>query len=333
MNAVLLMGYGGPTDPSEIRPFLERIARGRPVSAERLAKVEAQYHTVGGRSPFNALTFAQAAALARRLADDGLALPVYAGMRSWHPFLHETLARMRADGVRRAVGIVLAPQRSEESWDRYLRAAEAAQLDGLPELLFVEPWHNRPEFLTAQADRVCDATGYQPGGWPDRSALIFSAHSIPTRLADQCQYREEVEAGAKGVADCLGATTWTVAYQSRSGDPSTPWLEPDVNDAIRALASQGVSEVVFVPIGFVCDNVEVLYDLGIQASATARACGIRPVCAGAVGEHPAFIGLLADLVRRRLESAASGQSGTTRPDRPAATLPAQVGERIVDRAG
>ncbi|GIW06732.1 MAG: ferrochelatase [Dehalococcoidia bacterium] len=302
MNAVLLIGYGGPTDPSHIRPFLEGIARGRPLSEERLAKVEAQYQAVGGFSPFNALTFGQAAALKRRLAELGFPLPVYAGMRSWHPFLRETLQQMRADGVRRAVGIVLAPQRSEESWDRYLRAAEEARLDGLPELVYVEPWHDRPEFVEAQADRVIEAAGYAPGHWPETSVLVFSAHSIPTRLAEECRYREEIAAGAEAVAARLGVGRWRVAYQSRSGDPRTPWLEPDVNDVIRDLAQQGVDEVILVPIGFVCDNVEVLYDLGIQARATALECGVRPVCASTVGEHPAFITLLADLACSKLAS-------------------------------
>jgi ferrochelatase len=333
MNAVLLIGYGGPTNPSEIRPFLEGIARGRPVSAERLANVESQYHAVGGRSPFNALTFAQAAALEHRLAGDGLPLPVYVGMRSWRPFLHETLARMRVDGIRRAVGIVLAPQRSEESWDRYVRAAEAARVEGLPELRYVEPWHDRPEFVTAQVDRIREATGHQPGAWPASSALIFSAHSIPTRLAEACQYREEVGAGAKAVADRLGAPAWTVAYQSRSGDPNTPWLEPDVNDAVRDLASRGLAEVVFVPIGFVCDNVEVLYDLGIQACATARECGIRPVPASTVGEHPAFIGLLATLVRSRLAGWGSAETACARGGSSAASLATEVSQHVVDRAG
>jgi ferrochelatase len=300
MNGVLLIGYGGPTDSSHIRPFLEGIARGRPVSPERLAKVEAQYHAVGGRSPFNALTFGQAHALGRRLTDLGVPLPVYVGMRSWHPFLRETLAQMRADGITQAVGIVLAPQRSEESWDRYLRAADEARLGGEPELVYVEPWHDRPAFVEAQAARVLEATGRQPGRWPTTSVVVFSAHSIPTRLAEACRYREEIAAGAAAVAARLGADRWAIAYQSRSGDPRTPWLEPDVNDVIRELAASGAEEVVLTPIGFVCDNVEVLYDLRIQARETALACGVRPICASTVGDHPAFIGLLAELVLERL---------------------------------
>ncbi|MCL6648080.1 MAG: ferrochelatase [Chloroflexi bacterium] len=300
MNGVLLIGYGGPTHPSHIRPFLEGIARGRPVSPERLARVEAQYQAVGGVSPFNRLTFGQAAALRACLAARGLPLPVYVGMRAWHPFLAETLAQMRQDGIQRAVGIVLAPQRSEESWNRYLRAAEAARQDGLPEIGYVAPWHNRAGFLDAQAERVWEALGQRETPWPADWALVFSAHSIPTQLAEQSCYCEEIAASAADVAARLGARHWRVAYQSRSGDPRTPWLEPDVNPVIAEVAATGARGVVVVPIGFVCDNVEVLYDLGIQARATAAEYGLQFVLASTVGEHPAFISMLADLVAARL---------------------------------
>jgi ferrochelatase len=294
-TAILLIGYGGPTRPEEILPYLEGIAHGRGVPRERLERVAAQYHRVGGRSPFNELTERQAAALRRQLADLGSPLPVYVGMRSWHPILAETLAQMRDDGIDEAIGIVLAPQRSDESWERYHRAVDAARAEvpDAPSVAYADPWHTHDGFLDAAAEHVRAATRFD--NWPSDVPLIGTAHSIPTRLADESRYREEIAETTAGIADRVGAARWMVAYQSRSGDPRTPWLEPDISDVLTDLAGEGVREVVVTPVGFVCDNVEVLFDLGIQARETAGRFGLRFTRPEAVGDHPAFVAMLAEL--------------------------------------
>jgi len=304
VDAVLLIAFGGPERMEDVRPFLDNVLRGRPVPPDRYEAVVHHYELIGGGSPLNALTFQQADALRAELATAGPRLPVYVGMRCWSPYLADTLARMRADGVRRALGIVLAAHRSEASWQRYTVAVDAARAtlgEGAPSVEYVAPWFDHPLFVEAVASRVEDALAmFSDAGGGEGIGLLFTAHSIPLAMASESPYVEQLEASCRLVAERLGYADWTLAYQSRSGSPRDPWLEPDVNDAIRALAGRGVRRVVLVPIGFACDHVEVLYDLDIEAAATARAAGVEMARAGTVKDHPAFIRMLAAVVRARV---------------------------------
>lgn len=298
-DAVLLIGFGGPTRPDEICPFLQNVVRGRRVPPERLEEVAHHYEAIGGRSPFNELTFRQAEALRRALAERGRALPVYVGMRNWSPYLADALAEMRRDGVRQAVGVVLAPHRTAASWEQYHQnVAEAREQvgEGAAAVEYLGPWHTHPEFMEAMAARVEEATGYTRGAWPAAVPLRFTAHSVPAEMGNASGYPQQLAESAAGIAALLGAERWGLAYQSRSGDPRQPWLEPDVNDVIRADAAAGVRELVLVPAGFICDHVEVLYDLDVEARATAAEAGIRLHRAGTVGDHPRFIAMLAELI-------------------------------------
>jgi ferrochelatase len=300
-DAVLLVAFGGPTAPAEIRPFLENVARGRRIPAERLDEVAHHYERMpGGRSPLNDRTFAQARALAAALERAGRAVPVFVGMRNWHPFLHETLAEMAGRGVRRALGIILSPLRTEASWDRYMRdVAEArAPTTGAPEIVFAPTWSAHPRFLDAVADRARRAFEDVPEGERRWTPLVFTAHSIPVPMADASPYVTELTAAARAVAARLDHPRWALAYQSRSGNPGDPWLEPDILDVLKSLAGDGERHVVVVPIGFVCDHVELLYDLDVEAAAAARALGLALHRASAVNDHPAFIAMLVDLVRK-----------------------------------
>lgn len=300
-DSVLMIGFGGPTRASEIRPFLQNVVRGRNVPPERLEEVAHHYEAIGGSSPYNELTLQQAEALRARLETMGLPLPVHVGMRNWHPFLWETIAVMRQDGLQRAVGIILAPHRAQTSWERYQldvqRAREAN--GGGPEVDYLGPWHRHPLFLEAVAQRVEEASGHRRGAWPAAVPLVFAAHSIPVSMAETCHYAEEISESAAGVAEILWTSDWSVSYQSRSGDLRTPWLEPDVNDVIREQGARGVRELVVVPIGFLCDHVEVLYDLDVEARQTAADTGVTLRRAGTVGTHPRFIEMLAELVQRK----------------------------------
>lgn len=299
-DAVLLIAFGGPECMNDVRPFLANVLRGRRVPPERIEEVVHHYELFDGHSPLLELTLRQAQALQADLAARGPGIPVYAGMRNWTPYLHETLARMRSDGVRRALGIVMAPHRSYSSWDQYLEnvvEARARVGEGVPDVDYPGPWFDHPGFIEAQADRIAGAMSAVPVEHRDHPVLIFTAHSIPSAMASQAPYADQLATSARLVAARLGRTRWSVAYQSRSGDPRVPWLDPDINDEIRALARNGDRAVVVVPIGFVVDHMEVLYDLDTEARHTARDAGMAFFRAGTVMDHPAFIRMLGDLVR------------------------------------
>jgi ferrochelatase len=219
---------------------------------------------------------------------------VFVGMRNWHPFLRDTIADMAGRGHRHVLAIILSPLRCEASWDRYQRdVAEAcAGVPKPPAIRFAPAWSSHPSFIAAVTDRTRVALA----GSAEAAPLVFTAHSIPTAMAAASPYVEELTAAAQAVAGQLGARAHEIAYQSRSGSPQEPWLEPDVNDTLRRLAAAGASEAVAVPIGFVCDHVEVLYDLDVEARATAAALGLTLRRASAVNDHPEFVAMLADLV-------------------------------------
>jgi len=278
------------------------VLRGREhrIPAERIEEVVRHYETIGGRSPLNEITLRQAARLETALRADGPPLPVFVGMRNWAPYLADTLARMTEAGMRQAIGVILAPHEVEASRTRYLEtidAARAALGPRAPTMRYVAPWYAHPLFVTAVADAVVAALVTIPAARRAAAPLVFTAHSVPVAMASRAPYVEQLTASARAVAERLGRARWQLAFQSRSGSPREPWLEPDVNDALRALAADGAEDVVVVPVGFVCDHVEVLYDLDVEARATAQQLGLGFVRASTVNDHPVFIRMLADLVR------------------------------------
>jgi len=299
VDSVLLLGFGGPTRPEEILPFLRRVAEGRGIPEERLAEVEHHYLAVGGRSPYNEQTELLRAALEERLRTHGPGLPVYTGMRNWHPFLVDTFRAMHADGRRRCVGVILATHRSEASHPRYLadvaRAAEEAGTPA-PGLDLLPPWFDNSRFHAAVAARVEEGSPYRRGAWPAAVPLVFTAHSIPARMAESSTYVSDVRRSCEGAARLLGASSWRIAYQSRSGDPRTPWLEPDINDVLRDVAAGGARQVVVHAIGFLSDHVEVLYDLDVEARGTANALGLTLHRTPCVGAHPEFVALIGESI-------------------------------------
>jgi ferrochelatase len=301
VDAVLLIAFGGPERPEDVLPFLQIVTAGRPVPPGRLEEVARHYERIGGRSPLGALTRRQAEALCAALAGAGRALPVHVGMRNWQPFLHETLAAMKDAGVRRACGIILSSLQTETSWSRYLGDVTAAREKvgpDAPEIVFAPPWGDHPRFIEAMADRTRAALDAVPPPRRAAARLVFTAHSVPVSMAAGSPYTAQLEMAAGLIAAALGRARWSVAYQSRSGSPREPWLEPDIADAIRALAAEGARDVVVAPVGFVCDNVEVLHDLDVEARAVATAAGVGFHRASAVNDHPAFIAMLVDLVAR-----------------------------------
>jgi len=299
-GAVILIGFGGPTSPAEIRPFLDRVTAGRPIPRERYEEVVHHYEAIGGRSPFNEITKRQAAALSERLAREGVKIPVVVGMRNTPPWLEDTLGELGRGGVRRALGFVLAAHRCEASWERYLRNVDEARErvgPSAPAVDYLGEWHAHPLFIEAAADRVAEALARLEPAARERAQLIFTAHSIPAAMAAASPYVEQLRESARLIVQRLGRPQWTLAFQSRSGSPRDPWLEPDVCDVLCGLKGR---TAVVAPIGFVCDHVEVLYDLDVEAARVAREADVTMVRAATVGEHPRFIEMMATLIRERL---------------------------------
>jgi ferrochelatase len=300
-DSVLLIAFGGPEKPEDIRPFLQKVAEGRPIPPERLEEVARHYEAIGGRSPLNELTRLQAEGLRRVLRRDGRFERVYVGMRNWRPYLQDALVEMKRNGHLRALGIILSAFQTEASWERYMADVAGARAKvgaGCPEVAFAGPWADHPLFLEAMADRARKALEEVPPERRTAAQLVFTAHSVPVAMAEGSPYVTQVQSAAAAIAGRLGHRGWSVAYQSRGGSPREAWLEPDIADVLRALGREGASDVVVAPIGFVCDHVEVLYDLDIQARELARACGITLHRALTANDHPAFVEMLADLVRK-----------------------------------
>jgi protoporphyrin/coproporphyrin ferrochelatase len=296
-DAVLLVGFGGPTQPDEIRPFLENVTRGRPIPPARLEEVVHHYEAIGGRSPYNELTFRQARALRAALEREGPAIPVYAGMRNWAPYVKDVMREIADRGAGRIFCFPLAPHRSAASWDRYRETVSEALAGlgrGAPLAEYSQPWHAHPLFVRAVASRVADATAGMSASERARVNLIFTAHSIPAAMDAHSGYSTQITESCGLVARELGLARWTLAYQSRSGNPRDQWLEPDVGRALRGLAGQ---TAVVAPIGFICDHVEVLYDLDVEVAAIARSSNVTMRRAATVGDHPLFIGMIAELLR------------------------------------
>ena len=312
-DAVLLIAFGGPQGMDEIRPFLANVLRGRNVPAARVEQVAHHYELFRGISPITELTRRQAEGLRRRLEVAGTPLPVYLGMRNWHPFIDDTMREMSQAGIRHAIGFIMAAQASYSSCQQYrenvrdarqrLRDEGAADV----EVTYVPAWFNAPGFVEANADRVQQAMSGLSDAQRVSTRLIFTAHSIPLTMAEQSQYREQLLESSRLVAERVGMKDWSLVYQSRSGRPQDPWLEPDVCDFLRQTKHEGASAAVVSPIGFVCDHIEVLYDLDHEAAAVAREIDLPMVRAEAVNDHPAFLDAMAATVQSTVRRYAGGK--------------------------
>ena len=305
-DAVLLLAFGGPTSPEDIRPFLARVLRGIPVPPERVEEVVHHYEAVGGRSPLNDITTRQARALEELLKQRGLPLPVYVGLRHSSPSIREALDKMLAEGVQRPLGFILSSHETEASWQRYQNnVAEARKETGstAPVVDFCPGWHAHPLFIQAWAEQIQTELAKIPQAKRSAAPLLFTAHSIPTAMAARSPYCRQLQESCSLVARRLNRTRWSLAYQSRSGNPKESWLEPDIGAALRSLAAEGAAEVVVAPIGFVSDHVELLYDLDIEARGIAEALGLRFFRAKSLNDHPTFIRMMANVVEERAKAA------------------------------
>ena len=301
-DAVLLIAFGGPSSPEEIRPFLARVTKGVSIPPERLEEVAHHYEAVGGKSPLNEITFRQARALEKYFDDHGQRFRVYVGLRNSSPFFAETLKQMANDRVQNALGFILSSHRSEASWERYQKniADARAELGAeAPEIDYCDGWHDHPLFIQTWAELIETAHAKIAAKQKNSTSLIFTAHSLPTAMAARSPYADQLHTSAQMIAEKLGRPNWRLAYQSRSGNLADPWLEPDIGDVLRKLAAEDRSDVVIAPIGFVCDHVEVLYDLDIEAKKIAHDLGLRFHRASCPNDHPTFIRMIADVIETK----------------------------------
>ncbi len=346
-DAVLIVSFGGPQGPDDIRPFLANVLRGRRVAPERVEMVAHHYEHFGGVSPITALTLQQADGLRARLAGSGHPLPVYVGMRNWHPLLPDTFRQMSRDGVRRVVAFITAAQHSFSSCTQYKQnvtdARAALREAGLPdvEVTYVDSWFDHPLFVQTNAAHVAAARATLAPEARAGARLIFTAHSIPTAMASLSRYREQLAQGAALVAAEAGMTDWALVYQSRSGRPEDPWLEPDICDYLRAEHATGLRTAVICPLGFVCDHIEVLWDLDVEAAEVCRELGISVARAESCNADAHFIDMMADMVMRTIArhrtrrplpitaipqpATAGGPSGGPASGRPSGALPGRPG--------
>ena len=316
-DAVLLVSFGGPEGPDDVVPFLENVTRGRNIPRERLREVGQHYFLFGGVSPINAACRTLIAALEGELARHGPRLPIYWGNRNWHPMLEDTVRRMADDGIRRAVAVATAAYSSYSACRQYLddiERARAAVGERAPVIEKIPPFWNHPGFIETMAENTACALRELGDASASLTRIIFTAHSIPHAMAATCAYEAELREASALVAErAAPGFAWELAYQSRSGPPTQPWLEPDVRDRLRELRTGGVRSVVLVPIGFVADHMEVLYDLDTDARSMAQEIGLKITRATTVGSAPVFVAALRELIADHITGRSPRTLGTRGP--------------------
>jgi protoporphyrin/coproporphyrin ferrochelatase len=304
-DAILVTSFGGPERPDDVMPFLENVLRGKNVPRERMLEVAEHYYHFGGKSPINEQNRQLIASLEIELAQHGPRLPIYWGNRNWHPMLTDTLRRMKADGVRRALAFVTSAYSSYSSCRQYredIARAQEATGEGAPVVDKIRAFHNHPGFVEAVADRVKHAIAKIPQDRREAAHLIYTAHSIPLAMAQGCDYEKQLKETGRLVAEELGYKDWRLVYQSRSGPASQSWLEPDILDCLREIKVRGgSSDVLIAPIGFVSDHMEILFDLDTQAKELCAELGLQMVRAETVGTHSRFICMIRELICERID--------------------------------
>lgn len=315
-DALLLVSFGGPEGPEDVLPFLENVLRGKNVPRERMLAVAEHYQHFGGVSPINGQNRELLAAIEEELRSRGISLPVYWGNRNWHPLLPDTLAQMQRDGVRRALGFFTSAFSSYSGCRQYrenIAAAQAAMGEDAPQVDKLRVFFNHPGFIEPMIERTQAAFAQIPAERREQAVLLFSAHSIPLSMAGNCQYEQQLREAARLIAQGVNHPEHQLVYQSRSGPPSQPWLEPDVGDVLKELAAAGARDVVLVPVGFISDHMEVMYDLDHEAHDLAGELGIHFVRAGTVGTHPRFVRMICELVQERIGGGERPALGTLGP--------------------
>jgi protoporphyrin/coproporphyrin ferrochelatase len=303
-DAILVVSFGGPESPDDVVPFLENVLRGRNVPRERMLAVAEHYYHFGGKSPINQQTRELIAALEKELAQHGPKLPVYWGNRNWHPMLADTLQQMKRDGIRRALAFVTSAYSSYSGCRQYREDIARAQGEigaDAPQIDKLRAFFNHPEFIEAAEERLRDELSQVPADARQNVQIVYVAHSIPISMANTSDYVRQLEEVRKLVSSRLGVANDALVYQSRSGAPGQPWLEPDILDYLREVkARDQASAVVLAPISFISDHMEVLYDLDTEARQLCDALPLPMVRPKTVGVHPKFVAMIRELILERV---------------------------------
>ncbi|MEM8945567.1 MAG: ferrochelatase [Planctomycetota bacterium] len=308
-DAILFVSFGGPEGPDDVMPFLENVLRGKNVPRERMLEVSEHYQHFDGVSPINKQCRQLISALESELAEHGPQLPIYWGNRNWTPMLTDTMQQMADDGVKRALAFFTSGFSCYSGCRQYrediMRAREQVG-DAAPEVDKIRVFFNHPGFLQPMIDSVREALGNIAEDQRERTPLIFTAHSIPMSMADNCKYQVQLTEASRIVAEQVGHDNWELVYQSRSGPPQQPWLEPDICDHIEALQEkhqqqgQPLEHLMILPIGFISDHMEVLFDLDTEAEEICEKLGIKLQRIPTVGTHPRFVQMIRELITERM---------------------------------
>jgi len=306
-DAILVVSFGGPESKEDVMPFLENVLRGRNIPRERMLTVAEHYYHFEGKSPINQQTRELIAALQAEFEQNGPKLPAYWGNRNWHPFLPETLRKMKQDGIQRAIGFVTSAYSSYSGCRQYREDIARAQNEvgtGAPQVDKLRPFFNHPGFIEATVERVRDALQTVPAEAGANTQVVYLAHSIPVSMANTSDYVTQLEEVRRLVSGALGVENDVLVYQSRSGSPEQPWLGPDILEYLRQVkAARQSSAVVLAPISFISDHMEVLYDLDIEAKQLCDSLGLPMTRAKTVGIHPKFIAMIRELILERMNPA------------------------------
>ena len=301
-EALLVVSFGGPEGMDEVMPFLENVLRGKNVPLERMRAVAQHYELFGGVSPINSQNRMLIAALEKEFGADGPPLPIYWGNRNWLPTLSDALRRMARDGIKRALAFFTSPYSSYSGCRQYREDIARAQAEVGPDAPQVEKlraFYNHPGFIEPNAANLRTALETIPEPRRDRAHIAFTAHSIPLSMAVNCDYEAQLLETCRLVAEAVGYNRWRLVFQSRSGAPTQPWLEPDICQHLTELKVAGTGDVVISPVGFISDHMEVLYDLDTEARALCEKINLNMVRASTVGAHPTFVRMIRELVLER----------------------------------
>ena len=302
MKALLILAFGGPRSLDEVEFLLTRLFRGRKPSPEQLERIKERYRLIGGFSPLPEITRRQAKALEEKLNAKGYGFKSYVGMRYGHPLIEETVNEIVRDGIHEIIAIPMAPFRSRASTGAYMEELNRVRqgLDTRLKVSFVEGWHSSPVFLDAVSEKVREGLDEFGGKAKERVHLIFTAHSLPQSLIQNDPYVQDMEASVKGVLSKVECTNWRIAFQSKGAGPDE-WIGPGVEKVLEDLASQGVKEVLLVPIGFVCDHIEILYDIDIFFRQKAESLGLELKRTRSLNASEGFIKALAIAVEEEMK--------------------------------
>ena len=302
-DAIIVVSFGGPEKKEDVMPFLENVVRGRNVPRERLEQVAKHYYELDGVSPINQQNRELIDAIKIELSKHDINLPIYFGNRNWHPFLEDSVRQMKNDGIKHALAFVTSAFSCYSGCRQYLEDIERAReaVEGAPEIDKIRCFFNHPGFIDTMVDRMIDVGEKIRSGGVNSTRIIFTAHSIPTGMAEKCEYEEQLNDACATVAERF-ENRWDLVYQSRSGPPSQPWLEPDICDFIKSIPGNDpeCKNVIVVPIGFISDHMEVINDLDDEANEAAQEVGLNMFRVKTAGTHPVFVSTVRELIQERL---------------------------------